>query len=66
MKNGSNKGIQRLLNATRFTIMGIRSAWSNEEAFRQEALVLILVIPAGLLKPLFKKDCLFVPGSLFL
>lgn len=49
MKNGNNKGIQRLLNATRFTIMGIRSAWSNEEAFRQEALVLILVIPAGLL-----------------
>ena len=48
MKNENNKGIQRLVNATRFTFKGIRSAWSNEEAFRQEALVLILVIPAGL------------------
>ncbi|MCM2285881.1 MAG: diacylglycerol kinase [Desulfobacula sp.] len=48
MKNENNKGIQRLVNATRFTFKGIRSAWSNEEAFRQESLVLILVIPAGL------------------
>ena len=48
MKKENNKGIQRLVNATRFTFKGIRSAWSNEEAFRQEALVLILVIPAGL------------------
>ena len=37
-----------MVNATRFTFKGIRSAWSNEEAFRQESLVLILVIPAGL------------------
>jgi diacylglycerol kinase (ATP) len=29
----------------------VQSAWSNEEAFRQEALVLILVIPAGLFIP---------------
>lgn len=48
MKKENNKGIQRLVNATRFTFKGIRSAWSNEEAFRQEALVLILVVPAGL------------------
>ncbi len=48
MKKQNNKGIQRLVNATRFTFKGIRSAWSNEEAFRQESLVLILVIPAGL------------------
>jgi diacylglycerol kinase (ATP) len=48
MNKENNKGIQRLVNATRFTFKGIRSAWSNEEAFRQEALVLILVIPAGL------------------
>ena len=48
MKKQNNKGIQRLVNATRFTFKGIRSAWSNEEAFRRESLVLILVIPAGL------------------
>jgi len=48
MKNENNKGIQRLVNATRFTLKGIRSAWSNEEAFRQEVLVLVLVVPAGL------------------
>ena len=49
MEKKSSKGFVRLVNAFKFTIKGVRSAWSNEEAFRQEALVLILVIPAGLL-----------------
>lgn len=49
MEKKTSKGFERIINAFRFTFKGIRSAWSNEEAFRQEALVLIPVIPAGLL-----------------
>ncbi len=49
MEKKTSKGFERIVNAFKFTLKGIRSAWSNEEAFRQEALVLILVIPAGLL-----------------
>jgi len=49
MEKKTSKGFERIVNAFKFTLKGLRSAWSNEEAFRQEALVLILVIPAGML-----------------
>ncbi len=49
MKTKTSKGFDRIVKATRFTIKGIRSVWSNEAAFRQEALLLILVVPAGLI-----------------
>ena len=49
MEKKTSKGFERIVNAFRFTLKGIRSAWSNEEAFRQEALLLIFVVPAGLL-----------------
>lgn len=49
MEKRTNKGFKRIVNAFLFTLKGLKSAWVNEEAFRQEALVLIPVIPAGLL-----------------
>lgn len=49
MEKKTSKGFRRIVNAFMFTLKGLRSAWSNEEAFRQEALVLIPVIPTGLL-----------------
>jgi len=51
MEKKTSKGFERIINAFKFTLKGVQSAWSNEEAFRQEALVLILVIPAGLFIP---------------
>ncbi|MFA5904345.1 MAG: diacylglycerol kinase [Desulfobacula sp.] len=51
MEKKTSKGFERIINAFKFTLKGVRSAWANEEAFRQEALVLILVVPAGLLIP---------------
>jgi diacylglycerol kinase (ATP) len=51
MEKKTSKGFERIVNAFKFTFKGVRSAWSNEEAFRQEALVLILVVPAGLIIP---------------
>lgn len=43
-----SKGLERLLKATGYTIKGLRAAWDNEEAFRQEVIVLLFVIPLGL------------------
>ncbi len=49
MEKKTGKGFVRIVNAFKYTLKGVRSAWSNEEAFRQEALVLILVVPAAFL-----------------
>lgn len=49
MGDGTNKGLKRLVNAFFYSVAGFKAAWKNEEAFRQEILVGIVVIPAGFL-----------------
>ena len=49
MEKGKKKGIKRLANAFYYSIAGFKSAWKNEEAFRQEIIIAIFIIPAGLL-----------------
>ena len=49
MEKGKNKGIKRLINAFYYSMAGFRAAWKNEEAFRQEIIVGIFIVPAGLL-----------------
>jgi diacylglycerol kinase (ATP) len=46
--NGNNKGIRRLKNAFRYSVAGFKAAWINEEAFRQEILLAILIVPVGM------------------
>ena len=41
-------GITRLLRAFGYSFQGFRHAWREEAAFRQETLLALLVIPAGL------------------
>lgn len=41
-------GIQRLINATGYSIQGLKAAWRHEAAFRQEAVVIALLIPLAL------------------
>jgi len=38
----------RLVNATRFSLAGLAAAYRDEQAFRLELLVLVVVVPAGL------------------
>ena len=40
--------LARLVNATRFSLAGLRAAYRHEQAFRLEALVLVFAIPTGL------------------
>jgi len=44
----TNRGIRRIINAFRYTFAGFKAAWINEEAFRQEIIIAIFVVPAGL------------------
>ena len=41
-------GIRRLINAFYYSLAGFRAAWKNEEAFRQEIIIGIFIIPVGL------------------
>ena len=43
------KGFKRLSNAFSYSISGIISAWRDEEAFRQIALLALLLIPTSFL-----------------
>lgn len=42
------RGVRRLVNAFRYSMAGFRACFVHEEAFRQELLALVLLIPAGL------------------
>ena len=38
-------GITRIINATGYSMKGLKSAWDNEAAFRQELLLILLLMP---------------------
>ena len=42
------KALVRLLWAARYSLVGLRTAWRHEQAFREEVIVLVVVVPAGL------------------
>src|SRR5512144_125398 len=41
-------GLLRLWNATRYSWAGLKATWRNEEAFRQESLLCLCLIPIAL------------------
>ncbi len=44
-------GLTRLINAAKYSADGIRTAFKNEEAFRQESLAAIVLIPLAFFLP---------------
>jgi len=44
-------GIRRLINATRYSWQGYKAAWKTEEAFRQEAILAMIMIPVAVFLP---------------
>ena len=47
MGKPGNTGIRRIVNATFFSFAGLRAAWQNESAFRQETLLCVLLVPTA-------------------
>jgi diacylglycerol kinase (ATP) len=43
-----NTGIRRIVNATRYSANGLRAAWQNEAAFRQELVLALLLVPIAI------------------
>ena len=47
MAKPGNSGLGRILRATGFSAQGIVSAWKNEAAFRQELLLVVVLLPVA-------------------
>ena len=45
----SRKGLMRILFATRYSLFGLKHAWKQEAAFRQEILLCVLLLPVVLM-----------------
>ena len=47
MANQEHKGFRRIHNAFFYSIDGFKAAWENEEAFRQEIFLALILIPTA-------------------
>jgi diacylglycerol kinase (ATP) len=67
MAQPGNTGFRRVVNATFYSLAGLRSAWRTEAAFRQECVVIAVLIPVAVWlgqnaveRALLLGSCLFV------
>ncbi|SMY17456.1 MULTISPECIES: diacylglycerol kinase [Photobacterium] len=65
MKPGAT-GLKRIINATGYSIQGLKAAWINEAAFRQESILLIIMTIVSFFMPVTKVERLMMIGSLFI
>mgnify|MGYP003575603457 CR=1 FL=1 len=47
MAVSGNTGVRRIVNATFFSIAGLKTAWRSEAAFRQESALCVVLLPAA-------------------
>jgi diacylglycerol kinase (ATP) len=48
MADSGNTGLNRILKATVYSWQGLKASYRNEEAFRQELMLAVILIPLGL------------------
>lgn len=48
MGKPGNTGLRRIVNATSYSLAGLRSAWRHEAAFRQESALCAVLVPTAL------------------
>ena len=47
MPKPGRTGISRIAHATKYSWQGLKAAWKNESAFRQECLLALILIPSA-------------------
>jgi len=67
MAQPGNTGLRRIVNATFYSLAGLRGAWRSEAAFRQECVAAVVLIPiavwlgqTAVQRALLVSSCLFV------
>jgi diacylglycerol kinase (ATP) len=48
MSKPANTGIRRIIRAMGFSSLGLAAAWKHEAAFRQEIVLLVILVPTAL------------------
>ncbi|MDH5394040.1 MAG: diacylglycerol kinase [Gammaproteobacteria bacterium] len=66
MADSGNKGLKRLILATGYSWQGFKASWINEEAFRQEVLLAVVLIPLALLLDVSQLQMLMMIASVLL
>ncbi|TVP12044.1 MULTISPECIES: diacylglycerol kinase [Shewanella] len=66
MKPANNHGLKRIFRATGFSMKGLNSAWKHEAAFRQEAVLALLMIPLALYLDVAKTEKLLLIATIFI
>lgn len=59
-------GLVRVWNALHYSLAGLRAAYKNEDAFRQEVLLALLLIPLAILAPVSTIGRVLMISSLLL
>ena len=59
-------GLERLWNATHYSLDGLRAAYRHEDAFRQEVWLALVLIPTALFSPAAPVGKALMVSSLFL
>ncbi len=65
MKPGAT-GITRVINATKYSMQGLKAAWKNEAAFRQESVLLLILTAISFVLPVTLIEQLVMICTLFL
>ena len=65
MKPGKT-GLRRLLDATGYSVQGIRACWKSEAAFRQEVLLCVVLFPLSFFLARTVEQWLLLVAPLFL
>ncbi|MBK9244703.1 MAG: diacylglycerol kinase [Burkholderiales bacterium] len=60
------RGLRRVLNATGYSLDGLRAAWRHEDAFRQELILAAIMIPTAALLPVSLVEKVLLVGVVVL
>ncbi|RJX64935.1 diacylglycerol kinase [Vibrio sinensis] len=59
-------GVKRLLNATKYSYQGLKAAFRNEAAFREEVLAAVVLIPLACYFDVSQNERILLIGSVIL
>lgn len=58
-------GLKRIVDATGYSFQGLKAAWRNEAAFRQEAVLLVVMTTISFFLPVTHLEQLLMIATLF-
>lgn len=60
------RGLRRVVDATHYSLDGLRAAWAGEDAFRQEIMLAAVLTPVALVLPIALAEKILLVGVLTL